>query len=96
MLKWVALPSWLDLSNPGMEPTPPTSPVSAGGFFTAESPGEPPNNNNNDHKNNKGHDLLGAKHRNKHYQCIIFYNLQSMREEQCYFYLHKRKPRLRV
>ena len=74
------MPSWLDLSKPGMEPTPPTSPASAGGFFTAESSGEPPNNNNNDRKNNNGHDFLGAKHRNKHCQCIVFYNLQSMRE----------------
>ena len=59
------MPTWLDLSNPGMEPTPPASPASAGGFLTAESPGEPPKNNN-DRKNNNGHDLLGAKHRNKH------------------------------
>ena len=79
MLEWVAVPSWLDLSQ-GTEPTPPTSPESAGGFFTAESPEEPPNNNNNDHKNNNGNDLLGAKHRNKHCRCIIFYNLQSMHE----------------
>ena len=30
-----------DLPNPGMEPTSPVSPASAGEFFTAEPPGKP-------------------------------------------------------
>ena len=32
-------PSPGDLPNPGMEPTPPTSPALAGELFTTESPG---------------------------------------------------------
>ena len=34
-------PSPGDLTNPGMEPTPPTSPALAGKLFTTESPGKP-------------------------------------------------------
>ena len=39
---WSELPFPLlgDLPNPGIEPTSPTSPVLAGGFFTTEPPGK--------------------------------------------------------
>ena len=41
ILEWVAFPSPGDLSEPGIEPTSPASPVLAGGFFITEPPGMP-------------------------------------------------------
>ena len=41
ILKWVAMLSSRDLSNPGIKPISPESPALAGRFFTAEPPRKP-------------------------------------------------------
>ena len=40
ILEWVAISSSRDLSNPGIKPVSPASPVLAGGFFNTEPPGK--------------------------------------------------------
>ena len=37
LLEWVAVPSFRDLPDPGMEPASLVSPASAGGFFTTSA-----------------------------------------------------------
>ena len=41
ILEWLANPIPGDLSDPGSKPRSPVFPVSAGGFFTTDSPGKP-------------------------------------------------------